>query len=183
MLKKNKLALTGFLIFVLFFIIALAGVWLTSGTKPVIDPAIVRLPEKLRPPLSSPVPEVLQPEQIPALGIYLCGTDELGRDVFARMLQGAWVSLTVGFVAVGISVLVGILMGGLSGYYGERLVKVRHVLASLFILVGGGFFATGNLLVGTILCFIALALMAFSEDRNFRRFPWSRFLFAGTFSI
>ena len=35
-------------------------------------------------------------------GAHWLGTDELGRDVFARMLQGAWVSLTVGFVAVGI---------------------------------------------------------------------------------
>ena len=90
LLKKNKLALAGFLIFVLFFLIALAGVWMTSGTKPAIDPSLVRLPEKLRPPLSNPISAVLRPEEIPALGIYLFGTDELGRDVFARMLQGAW---------------------------------------------------------------------------------------------
>ena len=100
LLKKNNLALAGFLIFVLFFVIAISGVWLTSGTKPLIDPSLVRLPEKLRPPLSTPAAEVLRPAEIPVLGIYLFGTDELGRDVFARMLQGAWVSLTVGFVAV-----------------------------------------------------------------------------------
>jgi len=183
LLKKNKLALTGFLIFVLFFLVAIAGMWLTSGTKPAIDPSLVRLPEKLRPPLSNPIAEVLRLEEIPALGIYLFGTDELGRDVFARMLQGAWVSLTVGFVAVGISVLVGILMGGLSGYYGERPVRVHHVLASFFVLVGGGFLAAGNLHVGMILCFIASALVAISRNRAFRRYPWIRFLFVGTFSV
>jgi peptide/nickel transport system permease protein len=183
LLKKNKLALTGFLIFVLFFLIALAGVWLTSGTKPAIDPSLVRLPEKLRPPLSNPMAAVLRPEEIPALGIYLFGTDELGRDVFARMLQGAWVSLTVGFVAVGISVLVGILMGGLSGYYGGRPVRVYHVLASFFLLIGGGFLAAGNLPVGVILCFVALALVALSRNRTFHLYPWIRFLFAGTFSV
>ena len=183
LLKKNKLALAGFLIFVLFFLIALAGVWLTSGTKPAIDPSLVRLPEKLRPPLSNPIAAVLRPEEIPALGIYLFGTDELGRDVFARMLQGAWVSLTVGFVAVGISVLVGILMGGLSGYYGERPVRVFHVLASFFLLIGGGFLAAGNLPIGVILCFVALALVALSRNRTFHRYPWIRFLFAGTFSV
>ncbi len=183
LLKKNKLALAGFLIFVLFFLIALAGVWLTSGTKPAIDPSLVRLPEKLRPPLSNPIAAVLRPEEIPALGIYLFGTDELGRDVFARMLQGAWVSLTVGFVAVGISVLVGILMGGLSGYYGERSVRVHHVLASFLVLVGGGFLAAGNLPVGTILCFVALVLVALSRSSALRRSPWIRFLFAGTFSV
>ncbi len=183
LLKKNKLAMAGFLIFVLFFLIALTGVWLTSGTKPVIDPSLVRLPEKLRPPLSKPIIEILRPEEIPALGIYLFGTDELGRDVFARMLQGAWVSLTVGFVAVGISVLVGILMGGLSGYYGERPVSLRHVFTSFFLLVGIGFLSAGNFTVATILCFIALVLVAISKNAAVHRYPWIRFLFAGTFSV
>ena len=175
--------MAGFLIFVLFFLIALTGVWLTSGTKPVIDPSLVRLPEKLRPPLSIPIAAVLRQEEIPALGIYLFGTDELGRDVFARMLQGAWVSLTVGFVAVGISVLVGILMGGLSGYYGERMVRVNLVLASLFFISGAGFLASGTLTVGTILCFIALGLAALSRNKSLNRHPRVRLLFAGTFSV
>jgi peptide/nickel transport system permease protein len=183
LLKKNKLAMAGFLIFVMFFLIALTGVWLTSGTKPVLDPSLVRLPEKLRPPLSIPIIEVLRPEEIPPLGIYLAGTDELGRDVFSRMLQGAWVSLTVGFVAVGISVLVGILMGGLSGYYGERPVSLRHVLTSFFLLVGIGFLSAGNFTVATILCFISVALVALSKNRTLHRYPWMRFLFAGTFSV
>jgi peptide/nickel transport system permease protein len=183
LLKKNKLALTGCLIFVLFFLIAIAGVWLTAGTKPVIDPSIVRLPEKLRPPLSAPIAEVLRPAEIPALGIYLFGTDELGRDVFARMLQGAWVSLTVGFVAVGISVLVGILMGGLSGYYGERTVRVNHVLASFFFVAGAAFLASGNFAAGTVLCFIAVGLAALSRSKTLRHRPWARFFLAGTFSV
>jgi len=183
LLKKNKLALAGFFIFVLFFLIALTGVWLTSGTKPIIDPSLVRLPEKLRPPFSIPITEVLRPAEIPALGIYLFGTDELGRDVFARMLQGAWVSLTVGFVAVGISVLVGILMGGLSGYYGERPISLRHVLTAFFLLVGIGFLSAGDFTVATILCFISVALVALSKNKTVRRYPWIRSLFAGTFSV
>ena len=183
LLKKNKLALAGFFIFVLFFLIALTGVWLTSGTKPIIDPSLVRLPEKLRPPFSIPITEVLRPAEIPALGIYLFGTDELGRDVFARMLQGAWVSLTVGFVAVGISVLVGIVMGGLSGYYGERPISLRHVLTAFFLLIGIGFLSAGDFTVATILCFISVALVALSKNKTIRRYPWIRSLFAGTFSV
>ena len=183
LLKKNKLALAGFLIFVLFFLIALTGLWLTSSTKPVIDASLVRLPEKLRPPLSIPTAGVLRSDELPALGVYVLGTDELGRDVFARMLQGAWVSLTVGFVAVGISVFVGILMGGLSGYYGEKTVRVNHVLVSLLLLAGMGLLASGDVAVGAVLCFIALGLAAFPRNTSLGRRPWMRFLFAGTFSV
>ena len=99
--RHNRLAILGLFIFVLFFITALLGLFLTSGTTPVFDPAQIRLQEKLLPPLSRPNLASLSVEEVPVTGLYLMGTDDLGRDVFARMLQGAWVSLTVGFVAVG----------------------------------------------------------------------------------
>ncbi len=127
-LRRNRLSLIGLVIFVLFFVLAVTGVLLTTGTSPILDPSLVRLQEKLRPPLSHPNLESLQPNEVPILDIYLLGTDELGRDVFARMLQGAWISLTVGFVAVGIAVLIGIILGGLAGYYGHSPVRVGQVL-------------------------------------------------------
>ena len=46
---------------------------------------------------------------------HLLGTDELGRDVLSRMIWGSRVSLKVGFVAVGIAILIGIIIGALSG--------------------------------------------------------------------
>jgi peptide/nickel transport system permease protein len=77
--------------------------------------------------------------------VYLFGTDDLGRDVFARMLQGAWVSLTVGFVAVGISVFIGIFMGGIAGYFGQshtsidtlimRFVDIMLCFPSFFLIL------------------------------------------------
>ena len=139
LLKKNKLAFTGLTIFLLFFLTALIGLILTSGASPVFDPSLVRLEEKLRPPLSKPNLETLHRDQLPPMGIYLFGTDNLGRDVFSRMLQGAWVSLTVGFVAVGISVIIGIFMGGVSGYFGQKHIRGDHILFLILLPAGIAF--------------------------------------------
>ena len=47
------------------------------------------------------------------------GTDNLGRDVFSRMLNGAYISLTVGFVAVFVSLFIGVTVGAVAGYFGK----------------------------------------------------------------
>ncbi|MDP6180113.1 MAG: ABC transporter permease [Desulfatiglandales bacterium] len=161
---------------------------LTSGTRPVFDPALVRLQEKLRPPLSRPHLEALRPEELPRLGVYLFGTDNLGRDVFARMLQGAWVSLTVGFVAVGISVVIGIFMGGVSGYFGQKQVRVDQILASIILLIGGGLLVVGPRTLGVVLLLIGHACIFFFiwSKKVLRKRPelkWVRFFFVGTISM
>ncbi|HST85410.1 MAG TPA: ABC transporter permease [Kineosporiaceae bacterium] len=60
------------------------------------------------------------------------GTDELGRDVFSRVLAAAGVSLKVGLIAVGISLFAGVLIGLLAGYYGrfidDALMRVMDML-------------------------------------------------------
>lgn len=157
--KKNRLAVIGLVIFIAFFFIALAGALLTTGKTPVLDPAMVRLQEKLKPPLSDPNLDTLQPEEIPAMGIYMFGTDELGRDVFARMLQGAWVSLTVGFVAVGISIFIGIILGGWAGYYGNHKITAGHVLALSAMAAGIFWMFSASLLPGTLLILFGAALI------------------------
>jgi len=145
LLRENGLALAGLVIFVIFFCVAAAGFVVTYGNNPIFDPALVRLEEKLRPPLSTPNLETLHSEEVPRLGMYIFGTDDLGRDVFARMLQGAWVSLSVGFVAVGISVIIGIFMGGIAGYFGQhrtfidtlimRFVDIMLCFPSFFLIL------------------------------------------------
>jgi peptide/nickel transport system permease protein len=158
---QNRLSIAGLTIFILFFIIALMGLFLTSGKDPVFDPAVVRLQEKLRPPLSRPNLETLRPEEVPTLGLYLFGTDDLGRDVLARMLQGAWVSLTVGFVAVGISVLVGIFMGGIAGYFGQKHIRVDHLFVTCFLLAGVTSLAVGAIYPGLAFLIAGLAYVLF----------------------
>lgn len=55
--------------------------------------------------------------QLPSLA-HPMGTDDLGRDIFGRVIYGARVSLTVGVLAVAISVLIGVMLGAVSGFYG-----------------------------------------------------------------
>jgi len=114
--KRDRLAMAGLVVLALLLGIALAGKALTAWV-PAFDPATVRLVDKLRPPLS-PVSNLVAPAERPLGSIYVLGTDDLGRDVAARMLQGASVSLLIGFVAVGIAMTIGVLLGGLAGYYG-----------------------------------------------------------------
>jgi peptide/nickel transport system permease protein len=122
-----------------FFVLALLGLALTRGETPLLDPREVRLPDKLKAPFETPNREAVAAARLPKLGVYLLGTDELGRDVFARMLEGAFVSLSVGFVAVGIAVLLGLALGGIAGYYGRvplgvgrlRLLTVDTLITGL----------------------------------------------------
>jgi peptide/nickel transport system permease protein len=104
---------------------AIAGKILTEWIV-VFDPATVRLPDKFTSPMSA-VSDLIPAADRPVLGRYLLGTDELGRDVFARMLQGSFVSLSIGFIAVGLSVLIGVALGGLAGFYGNMTLGVISV--------------------------------------------------------
>lgn len=59
--------------------------------------------------------------QMPFMGPHLLGTDELGRDQLARLLMAGRISLSVGFVAMSISLVVGVVIGTLAGFYGGLL--------------------------------------------------------------
>jgi peptide/nickel transport system permease protein/oligopeptide transport system permease protein len=61
------------------------------------------------------------------------GTDDFGRDILGRVIYGAQVSLTVGFVATLISVLLGLFLGGLSGYYGGFTDSIVMRLTDVFL--------------------------------------------------
>ena len=96
--KKSKSALIGTSIVLFFILLAIIG--------PVIAPYGINdqnLPQRLAPPSSE----------------HWSGTDDLGRDIFSRILHGTRISLTVGFAAVILSAVIGSFLGVIAGYYGR----------------------------------------------------------------
>lgn len=125
--KRNKLAVFG-LITVLFFFTIAFTFWFLSALNIYIpyDPNETNITQKLEAPSR----------------LHFFGTDQLGRDVFTRMLHGARISLLVGFVAVGIALFIGIIIGSLAGYLGGwtdsllmRFVDVVMSFPSFFLIL------------------------------------------------
>jgi peptide/nickel transport system permease protein len=74
--------------------------------------------------------------------LFLFGADHLGRDIFSRILYGAQVSLTIGIVGIIISTIIGLIVGGVAGYFGGvtdfllmRVVEVLLALPSLYFIL------------------------------------------------
>jgi peptide/nickel transport system permease protein len=100
------------------------------------------------------------------------GTDDLGRDVLARMLHGARISLTVGFTATAISLVVGSILGALAGYYGgaadwivSRVIEIVLCFPFLFLVLG--IIALFKPSLYTIM--IALGLTSWTTEARFVR--------------
>ena len=69
--------------------------------------------------------------------VFLFGADNLGRDIFSRLLYGSRISLTIGFVGVGISMIIALIIGGLAGYLGGFWDWILMRLAEFIILIPG----------------------------------------------
>jgi peptide/nickel transport system permease protein len=119
--KKNRLAIVGGIVVLCLVLLAILAPALAPW-----DPHRPDVKKILEPPSSS----------------HLLGTDQLGRDVFSRMLYGSRVSLAVGFVSVGIATLIGVMLGSVAGYKGGwldgavmRMVDLMLVFPRFFLLL------------------------------------------------
>jgi peptide/nickel transport system permease protein len=119
-LRSNRMAMAGAAIVLAMFVLAL------------LAPLVARDPGHI---------DIALRLQAPSLQ-YPLGTDDLGRDVLARILYGARISLLVGFVAVGIATAIGVVLGALAGYYGRwvdalvmRFVDIMLCFPSFFLIL------------------------------------------------
>lgn len=99
--------------------------------------------------------------------IFLMGSDQVGQDIFSRILYGAQISLSIGVVGILISTLIGMIVGGIAGYFGGvtdfvlmRTVEVLLALPGLyFILILRQLFGTG--MSSIQIYFIIVVILAF----------------------
>jgi peptide/nickel transport system permease protein len=69
--------------------------------------------------------------------VFLMGSDNLGRDLFSRILYGSRISLTIGFIGIAISMVLAITFGGLAGFYGGKVDWLIMRFSEFFILIPG----------------------------------------------
>jgi ABC-type dipeptide/oligopeptide/nickel transport system permease subunit len=110
-LKRNKLALFGLSIVILLILVAIFA--------PLIAPY-------------DPIDRVKEDSLQPPSAKYWFGTDILGRDIFSRVIYGSRISLMVGTVAVGISLMIGLTFGALAGYFGNVSDTIIMRVADIF---------------------------------------------------
>lgn len=103
--RKNRLAVAGLILMFFLYVVTLL--------TPLIAPY-------------DPIEQtdIVLTRFLPPSSDHLMGTDRFGRDVFSRVLYGARISLFIGFIAVGIGLLVGITIGAVAGYFGRVIDRI-----------------------------------------------------------
>ena len=117
-LKKSKMAMVGLVILIVLILLAVFANVIADYDEMAIKQNTSRR-------LEGPSKE------------HWLGTAEFGRDIFARMIHGARISLMVGIVAVGIAIVIGGILGAIAGYYGGRIDNIIMRTMDVFLAIPG----------------------------------------------
>lgn len=113
-LKKNKLAMAGMVILILMALICVIGPFFSPYDTLDNNPLNKKLPPSAQ---------------------HWLGTDDVGRDVLLRLMEGGQISLLVGVVVVSVQVIIGIIVGGVAGFYGKWVDNILMRLTDIFLAV------------------------------------------------
>lgn len=119
--KRHKLAVASLIVLGCLYLVAIFSPVLSTHDYRAVEPEI-----RLQAPSSE----------------HWFGTDDVGRDIYSRILHGARISLSVGFVAAGFAVLVGTIVGAVAGYFGGviddilmRITEIFMAFPTFFLLI------------------------------------------------
>lgn len=115
LMVRNPLSLAGLVIIVIFVLVAIAG------------PYLAPFPRE-----AEGAPDLVH-QLLPPSFQYLFGTDELGRDIFSRIIFGTRISLATSAAVVASAIALGMPLGAVAGYYGERLGAVIMRITDMFL--------------------------------------------------
>lgn len=123
---KHRMAVAGLIVLTTIIILVAGAPFFSTG-----DPFKQNLRNRFQPPSATAI----------------MGTDDLGRDMWTRVLYGGRISLSVGLLAMGVSIVVGAIIGLLSGFYGgwidsilSRITEIFLSIPRLFVLIAMGMF-------------------------------------------
>ncbi|MWV46191.1 ABC transporter permease subunit [Paenibacillus sp. HJL G12] len=118
--RKNGFAMAGLVVLILFILVAIFAPWIAPYKPDRIDFMITNL--------------------APGTDNHLLGTDEVGRDIFSRLVYSSRISMFIGFSVAAITVIIGSIIGAISGYFGGwvdaifmRVVDVMNSVPTLFL--------------------------------------------------
>lgn len=120
--RKNKMAIFG-----LSIIIVLAVIALFANVIADYDTLAVQ--------------QNMSQRKLPPSAEHIFGTDQYGRDMFARVIHGARISLTMGLITLGISLTVGSVLGSIAGFYGGKIDNIIMRICDVFLAIPSTLFA------------------------------------------
>ena len=118
-LRKNRMAMSGLVLFCVLLFLAFLAPWISPYNY-----AEINLADKFALPSSR----------------HLFGCDEFGRDIFSRIIYGGRYSLTVGLLATGGSLIIGVIMGSLAGFFGGKMDTAIMRFLDIFQSIPGTLF-------------------------------------------